>query len=521
MSRFLAWVTSLLLLFLVLEGLTRLLTNAPATEPDARLAWRYKQNVHLTRSTDGAPWELRTNSGRLRAPEGHGAGVKPAGSLRVLLLGDSFTMGWGLPADETFAARLEALCAVKGQAVTVIPAGTEGYTTDQECLWLEENVKTYAPDVVVVCPYANDVVGNALSKYLATNKPYFALDAQGNVAGDPAPVVDARPFYLRWSRLLSTLNSVRLAFGARVEVPAECGGGKLQLDDFPFLRTEPETLKGGWRATQAIAKRLVVKAKEAGVKTVLAAPIPNRFEIHAEDTFVFQRDAGCAPGALDFSVVTGKLGEVFQAAGATVVDARSALTASAAAGQRLYFHRDWHFNRDGAKVFAEVLHQGLTNAGALPPGGAPLAGPTPLSAAGHGASPGGIPTWAFVVAGLWVVLTGLFKLSYPDEGIAGAAVKVGILLAFVVGVFAGIHVLTTLLNPMLRFLLIVGIVGGILIYAIVKTRSRFGTIRELFGALVDRGHWYMVPMLVVMLTISVLLVVAQNPIVAPFIYTLF
>jgi hypothetical protein len=259
-----------------------------------------------------------------------------------------------------------------------------------------------------------------------------------------------------------------------------------------------------------------------GVKQVLVAPIPNRFEIHPEDAFGFENRARCSPGSLDYSAPTSKLGVVFERSGAKVIDTRTLISGAAAAGTRLYFRgQDWHFNVDGARLFAQALYNGLDEAKALPAGGAPLAAPTPLSSAGHGASPGGVPTWAFVVAGLWVVLTGLFKLSYPDEGVAGSAVKVGVLLAFVVGAFAGIHVLTTLLNPMLRFLLIVGIVGGILVYAIVKTRSRFGTIRELFGALVDRGHWYMVPMLVVMLTISVLLVVAQNPIVAPFIYTLF
>src|SRR6185436_13832927 len=132
----------------------------------------------------------------------------------------------------------------------------------------------------------------ALPKYLATNKPMFELGGDGTITKDPMPVTDARPFWLRWSRLLSSANSIRLAFGARVEVPAEFGGGKLQLDDYPFLRKEPPEVTAGFRATRAIAKRIVDKARAAGVKQVFAAPIPNRFEIHSEDAYPFERISG-------------------------------------------------------------------------------------------------------------------------------------------------------------------------------------------------------------------------------------
>lgn len=521
MSRFLAWVTSILLLALVLEALTRLFTSATPLEPDTVLGWKYKPHVALRRTTDGEAWDFRTNSDRLRAPEGYGRGEKSRGTTRVLLLGDSFTIGWGLPEGDTFAAKLEALAAAEGRRIQAIPAGTEGYYTDQECLWLEQNVKSYAPDAVVVCPYANDVVGNALPKYLTYDKPQFNLDASGEATAAPAPVADGRPWLLRASRLLSNVNQIRLAFTSLAEVPASSGGGRLQLDDFVYLRNEPPVLTDGWRATRAIAKRLVAKASEAGVPRVFCAPIPNRFEIHMGDGIAFELRARSAPGSLDFGKVTAKLAEAFHAAGATVIDARQSLAAAASSGgERLYFSQDWHFNRAGAAIYARALYQGLDEAGVLGPAGAALPGPTPLSGAPPAAS-GPVPTWAYVLAGLWIALTALFRFSYPDESLAGAAVKIALLLALVAGIFAGIQALIGLLPPIARFLLILGIVLAIAIYAVVKTKSRFATIRELFGALVDRGHWYMVPMLVVLLTISVLLVVAQNPIVAPFIYTLF
>lgn len=523
MSRLLAWLTSILLLFVVLEGIVRLATSPPATEPNAKLGWNYKEDFHLGRSAAGnVTWDFRSNSDRIRAPQGHGTGAKQAGETRILLLGDSFTMGWALEADQTFASRLETMCAEKGQNVTVIPAGTEGYYTDQECLWLENNIQKYQPDIVIVCPYANDVVGNALPKYLATNKPLFTVGANGEIANDPAEVADGRNIILKISRLASTINSIRLGMGSLIPVPEANGGGKLQLDDWSFLRNEPAEVAGGWRATAAIAKRIVTKAKAAGVKQVFAAPIPNKFEIHSSDGVVFEQMCKCAPGSLDYGKVTTKLGETFAAAGATVIDARPAILA-AGATKRVYYEamNEWHFNPEGANAFAGSLYENLTKASALPAPGAPKTGPVGLALAAKHHTSGGIPTWAFVVAGLWVLLSIGYKLAYPEENPVFVCLKIACLLGVVVGMFTLINILTALLPGGGKFFIFALIILSIGIYGIYKTAPRFGTIRELFGALVDRGHWYLVPMLVVMLTISILLVVAQNPIVAPFIYTLF
>ena len=55
-----------------------------------------------------------------------------------------------------------------------------------------------------------------------------------------------------------------------------------------------------------------------------------------------------------------------------------------------------------------------------------------------------------------------------------------------------------------------------------KLGRRLGTIAELLRSFTLRGHWYLMPLVVVLLTIGSLLVVAaSSPLIAPFIYTLF
>jgi hypothetical protein len=63
---------------------------------------------------------------------------------------------------------------------------------------------------------------------------------------------------------------------------------------------------------------------------------------------------------------------------------------------------------------------------------------------------------------------------------------------------------------------------GILGFVAWKLGRRLGTIAELFRSFTLRGHWYLMPLVVVLLTIGSLLVVAaSSPLIAPFIYTLF
>ena len=48
-----------------------------------------------------------------------------------------------------------------------------------------------------------------------------------------------------------------------------------------------------------------------------------------------------------------------------------------------------------------------------------------------------------------------------------------------------------------------------------------GTIGQIFGLLLEKKAWWLIPMVVVFLTLGLLIVMTQGSAVAPFIYTLF
>ena len=84
------------------------------------------------------------------------------------------------------------------------------------------------------------------------------------------------------------------------------------------------------------------------------------------------------------------------------------------------------------------------------------------------------------------------------------------------------YLLTWILPPWLaRWVstaVVVGVLGAVLWYL----RERLPVMGELFGSFVRRGQWYLLPVLVGLMSIGALLVVAaSSPWLAPFIYTLY
>src|SRR5215472_18414827 len=81
---------------------------------------------------------------------------KPPGRLRIMMLGDSFTVGWGAKFDETFPKRIERMFADRGIEADVINTGVGNYNTIQEVeYYLTEGYK-YNPDIVVLNFTFND-----------------------------------------------------------------------------------------------------------------------------------------------------------------------------------------------------------------------------------------------------------------------------------------------------------------------------------------------------------------------------
>lgn len=167
------------------------------------------EQVKFPRHVVEAPWSLRYNDPGssyrhksadvnirfqinregMRAERDYEYAKRP-GVKRIVSLGDSFTIGYEVKAEETFSSILEReLNARKaGYDVEVLNAGVSGFGNAEECLYLERELLKYDPDIVVVSFFVNDIEDNIRSdlfglkngKLVARQSRYVPAGGLGN-----------------------------------------------------------------------------------------------------------------------------------------------------------------------------------------------------------------------------------------------------------------------------------------------------------------------------------------------------
>lgn len=544
---FLALLVSALCFLGIVEGGLRVLGfGPPATinRFDAKTGWAKTPGARAHRSTSEFDVTYRVNALGLRDSTTTSKD-KPAGTYRVVCLGDSFTLGYTVDEHDMFVEQLEHAWNLEGRNVDLVNAGTEGWSTDQEVIWFLDQGLAYQPDLVLLFPYENDLYWNGSQSYARFPKPRFQADG----ALEAATLVDPGPMPWRErSAILRRFAGRAVEPSGIYEVPFEQTKFSLpsgKIGDPPAV-AKPGRMPREWAALMVEPPDFMreARARTAGALTALRdacakanaqlmiVPIPRKAAVEqgALDELrgpVCLRDELWHPNqaVLTFLGLAHELG-------IPALDPTDALRAVARTPEHLpgesggdprgeapslYFTRDFHFNARGNLEFARFLHDQLDVAGLrLPVATQPLAHFTP-PAERHPA-----PRWPWVFGGLWLFLTALYYGNYPREPKWQPPLKVAGMLAAIFAIFFGARFLMGLVPPAYGAKLVVLFVLIVLGFVAWKLGRRLGTILELSKAFVLRGHWYLMPLLVVLLSIGSLLVVAaSSPLVAPFIYTLF
>jgi lysophospholipase L1-like esterase len=170
---------SVVVALLVFEVFLRAINFSYPTfyRPDAVLGYTLEPGAEGWQTKEGRAY-VRVNGDGLRDRE-H-AKPKPANTLRVAVLGDSYAEALQVALEDAFPSVLErqlGQCpALAGRGVEVVNFGVSGYSTAQELLTLRERVWAYSPDVVLlVVTTNNDVTDNVRAFKDADDIPYFVL----------------------------------------------------------------------------------------------------------------------------------------------------------------------------------------------------------------------------------------------------------------------------------------------------------------------------------------------------------
>jgi len=124
------------------------------------------------KSYDGR-WEFQINGQGFRSAVDF-THEKPKNVLRVLVLGDSFTVGYEVGQEETYSVVLQRELQKQGINAQVINAGVSGFSNAEELIFLEQEGIRYQPDVVVLGFYSNDLSDNIRTGL-------FELDKKGDL----------------------------------------------------------------------------------------------------------------------------------------------------------------------------------------------------------------------------------------------------------------------------------------------------------------------------------------------------
>jgi hypothetical protein len=182
-----------LTVLLLLEGMGSMLMTARAAKStiymqeesharyDPDLGWSHRPLLQLP-DLYGPGARFTTNAQGFRGTESY-APQAPRGRYRVVCLGDSFTMGFGVSDDETYAARMQAGCPT----LQTVNMGQGGYGLDQIYLWYKRDGAPLQPDLLVFAVIAQDFYRMNGDDFIGYPKPVLRV-RDGRLAVDNVPV---------------------------------------------------------------------------------------------------------------------------------------------------------------------------------------------------------------------------------------------------------------------------------------------------------------------------------------------
>lgn len=283
--------------------------NEEFLEPDAKLGVRHIAGKKVVWRLEGYSDEDLSSQG-LRDRE-H-AIKKPEGVFRVALLGDSATEGMQVALGKTYGSILERMlneqkpAAVQGKQVEVINFGCSSYSNGQEMLQLEQQVKPFEPDLVILMYNRGDYIENLRdpNTLKAEPRPYFYMSADGKLTQDntimesnkdsfqPNPSVD---FLRRNSRIYGILTHTNLTLSLNEVLYSKIRGTVLKL--LPGSKKNwnvqaQYTHANPWKISEQIFERVNADCKAMNAKLMLVC-FPNivNDKVYAEQIIALEKQA--------------------------------------------------------------------------------------------------------------------------------------------------------------------------------------------------------------------------------------
>lgn len=341
----------------VLAGRLLIVPLSPPTLADAVVHHRLRPDTRFESTTDDYHYVLRVNAIGTRGAEI--ALPKPRGTHRILMLGDSFTLGKGVDDGETFAALTgehlnRRLSSGLGVRFDVVNAGVDSYSPVLSYLQLRSLAPIVEPDFVVLNLDMSDLEQETAYRALARRDARGAIVAvpSGEYPGEIAWAWIDRHLYV--TRLVAHLLAGVAQPGDTAEVRDTVLTARREViahtlvDDRADRAAQWRDLFDSIRAVQAYCAQARIP--------FLLTTYPWGHQVGPTQWREGRRlflDEGDLPSDRSVNTIRALAAEY----GIDLVDAFAAFRERA--GERLYFDRDLHWTPAGHRLMAEVLGEAL------------------------------------------------------------------------------------------------------------------------------------------------------------------
>jgi hypothetical protein len=316
---------------------------------------------------------IQINSLGLRGPERPYA--RPAGTRRVLLLGDSFGEGYYVEDEDTVRAVLErGLGDGRCGSWEIINGSTIAYSTDQEYLFFKSEGWKYGAEWVVLMFYYNDLFYNASPMGPAGEvKPCFVVE-NGRAVPTNVPLTPPGPGAAnrqgagiermqpwRGSMALRQLSNRTMDAAPRIHgVLARLGLAQPVSNAVPrelvVFSNRPE-VEAMWETTAALVGELRREVTARGARLAVLY-VPVRFEVN-DGVWDLTRARYRMGRRWERTRVQVRLREICDTLDLPFIDPSPGLRAAESSASAAYYTRDVHWTKAGNLVAAQALDAAL------------------------------------------------------------------------------------------------------------------------------------------------------------------
>ncbi len=292
--------------------------------------------------------------------------AKPAGTRRILMLGDSFTEGDGVEYEETFAAGLQRMLDTTDLPARweVINGGVGSYAPMVEYLYLCDGGLALQPDLVVLnldlSDFFDDLGYRALARYDAGGRPVAVpAPAEARPSGTlAAGLVGIKDFFKEHTRLYNfiRLRIDRYLEGSRHTIDMS---GDLHFDKYAMLRPGNHLdLREEGATTFTALSRIRDTLASHGIP-LLVTVYPYGHQVRADEWVTGRQFWGFRPDTLYGLEPQEEIERILSGQGVTVANFCAAFRDQAAAVHPLYHDYNGHWVAAGHAIVARELYARL------------------------------------------------------------------------------------------------------------------------------------------------------------------